>query len=126
MHIETVRYYERIGLVPPPPRTPAGRRLYNLSHVNRFSFIRHSRKLGFDVATIKSLLALQSAPDSSCAEVTRIAKHQLAEVEGRLEALVAMRDELRWMIKTCGNRQMAACRIVRKLTSTTAEKAASP
>ncbi len=62
VNIETIRYYERIGLIPPPPRTDSGRRLYGAEDVRRLTFIRHVRDLGFDIAAIKTMLALQEMP----------------------------------------------------------------
>lgn len=56
VNIETIRYYERIGLIPPPPRTDSGRRLYGAEDVQRPPFIRHARALGFDIAAIKTML----------------------------------------------------------------------
>lgn len=66
VNIETIRYYERIKLIPPPPRTDSGRRLYGAEDVRRLTFIRNARDLGFDISAIKTMLALQEEPEASC------------------------------------------------------------
>jgi DNA-binding transcriptional MerR regulator len=115
VNIETIRYYERIRLIPPPPRTDSGRRLYGAEDVRRLTFIRHARDLGFDIATIKTMLALQDVPDASCQQVSRIATTQLAAVESRIGRLLGLRTELTRMIKQCDNGKVATCRIIEVL-----------
>lgn len=115
VNIETIRYYERINLIPSPPRTQSGRRLYGIEDVGRLTFIRHARELGFDIAAIKTMLALQGVPEASCEQVSRIASHQLAAVESRIERLLELRAELVRMIKECDNGKVASCRIIEVL-----------
>ncbi|KAB2919844.1 MAG: MerR family transcriptional regulator [Hyphomicrobiaceae bacterium] len=79
--METIRYYERIGLIPPPPRTKRGRRLYGADDLWRLTFIRDAREFGFDISAIKAMLALQEVPDASCEQVSRIATDQLEVVD---------------------------------------------
>lgn len=112
VNIETIRYYERIRLIPPPPRTDSGRRLYGAKDVGRLTFIRHARDLGFDIGTIKTMLALQEVPDASCQEVSEIATDQLKAVEKRIRHLLELRTELNRMIKECDNGKVATCRII--------------
>ena len=112
VNIETIRYYERIRLIPPPPRTDSGRRLYGAEDVRRLTFIRHARDLGFDIGTIKTMLALQEVPDASCQEVSQIATDQLKAVERRIRHLLELRTELNRMIKECDNGKVATCRII--------------
>lgn len=116
VNIETIRYYERIGLISPPLRTASRRRLFGDDEARRLSFIRHARELGFDVPTIRGLLALQCQPDASCREVSRIARRQLAAVDGRIGRLLALKAELTSMIDRCTNGRMANCRIINALT----------
>jgi len=116
VHIETIRYYERIGLIEPPPRTPSRRRLFGDDDARRLSFIRHARELGFDVPTIRALLALQGTPEASCQNVTRIANDQLAAVESRIRRLQVLKAELNRMIKRCAGGKVASCRIIEALT----------
>ncbi|WP_137934933.1 MerR family transcriptional regulator [Mesorhizobium comanense] len=115
VNIETIRYYERIRLIPPPGRTDSGRRLYGAEDVRRLTFIRHARDLGFDTAAIKAMLALQEVPEASCEEVSRIAADQLAAVESRIRRLAGLRTELTRMINECDNGEVATCRIIEVL-----------
>lgn len=115
VNIETIRYYERIRLIPPPPRTDSGRRLYGVEDVRRLTFIRHARDLGFDIPAIKTMLGLQEVPEASCEEVSQIATDQLAAVESRIQRLLGLRSELTRMINDCENGKVATCRIIEVL-----------
>ena len=115
VNIETIRYYERIKLIPPPPRTDSGRRLYGAEDVRRLTFIRHARDLGFDISAIKTMLALQEVPEASCQEVSHIATDQLEAVESRIRRLLGLRTELTRMIQECDNGKVATCRIIEVL-----------
>ncbi|MCO0638403.1 MerR family transcriptional regulator, partial [Lutimaribacter sp. EGI FJ00014] len=79
-HLETIRYYENIGLMPEPPRSPKGYRLYDESHVRRLRFILRSRELGFGIDEIRSLLDLVDRKCQTCAEVRERTKPHLAEI----------------------------------------------
>ncbi|MCT8999884.1 MerR family transcriptional regulator [Chelativorans intermedius] len=116
VNIETIRYYERIRLIPPPPRTDSGRRLYGAEDVRRLTFIRHARDLGFDISAIKTMLALQGVPEASCEQVSQIATDQLEAVESRIRRLLGLRTELTRMIKECDNGRVATCRIIEVLS----------
>ena len=113
--IETIRYYERIGLVPKPGRTESGRRLYGSADVKQLSFIRHARELGFDIASIRAMLGLREIPDASCEDVSRIAQDQLVAVNDRISRLLGLRQELSRMIGSCANGKIADCRIIEVL-----------
>ncbi len=115
VNIETIRYYERIKLIPPPPRTNSGRRLYGTEDVRRLTFIRHARDLGFDISAIKAMLALQKVSEAPCHEVSQIATDQLEAVESRIRQLLGLRTELSRMIQECNNGQVATCRIIEVL-----------
>lgn len=115
VNIETIRYYERIRLIPPPPRTDSGRRLYGAEDIRRLTFIRHARHLGFDIAAIQTMLALQEVPEASCEQVSRIAADQLEAVESRIRRLLGLRTELTRMIEECDNGKVATCRIIEVL-----------
>jgi len=115
VNIETIRYYERINLIPPPPRTESGRRVYGAEDVRRLTFIRHSRDLGFDIPAIKKMLALQEKPEASCEQVSQIAADQLEAVEVRIHRLLGLKNELTRMIEACGNGKVASCRIIEVL-----------
>lgn len=113
--VETIRYYERIGLLPTAMRTESGYRVYGPQHVERLAFIRHSRELGFHLTSIRELLTLSDDPNRSCAEADRIAKVHLREVEGRIASLQALQKELKRMIAQCQTDRIADCRVIRVL-----------
>jgi DNA-binding transcriptional MerR regulator len=117
VNIETIRYYERTGLLSPPLRTPSKRRLFDDQAVRRLGFIRHARELGFDVPTVRVLLSLQSSPEASCDEVIDIARAQLSAVRSRVARLLILQAELSRIIKSCRGSKMADCRIVEALTA---------
>jgi DNA-binding transcriptional MerR regulator len=114
--IETIRYYERTGLVDPPPRTASKRRLFDDHAVRRLAFVRHARELGFDVPTIRTLLTLQSLPEASCEEVIRIAKDQIDAVQTRIRRLKALKAELGRIVRHCAGGKMADCGILEALS----------
>lgn len=114
--VPTVRYYEQIGLLPPPPRTEGGRRLYGKADVERLSFISHARELGFEIEAIRELLALVARPERPCAEVDAIARKHLAEVERRIARLSGLRDELSRMVGDCGHGRVGDCRVIEVLS----------
>ena len=115
VNIETIRYYERIGVLPAPTRTAAGRRSYGSAEIRRLSFIRHARDLGFSLNIIREMIDLQETPDRPCAEVTRLATRQLDAVEHRVARLLMLRSELQRMIASCAGDRMADCRIIEAL-----------
>jgi DNA-binding transcriptional MerR regulator len=115
----TIRYYETIGLLPSPQRTEGRQRRYDKDDVQRLSFIRHGRALGFEIDAIRALLALQDEPGCSCMAVDKIARERLAEVEARLASLRSLRRELRRMIELCGRGTVSQCRIIEALASDT-------
>ena len=101
VRVTTIRFYEDKGLLPAPPRSGGGRRLYDRAAVRRLAFIRHARDLGFPLDAIRDLLALQDMPDHTCAEADAIARAQLEAVEIRIARLLALRGELQRMISNC-------------------------
>ena len=78
--VNTIRYYEDIGILPPPVRTDSGRRTYAECDVKRLSFIRHSRSFGFSLAEIRSLLSLSDSPEQDCTLASTIAKSHLERI----------------------------------------------
>lgn len=115
VNIETIRYYERIGLMPLPGRTDSGRRRYGAQDVDRLAFIRHGRELGFDIATLRTMLGLRDVPDASCERVSQIAQDQLGAVEDRIRRLTNLKEELTRMIASCVNGTISDCRIIEVL-----------
>ena len=114
-NIETVRYYERIGLLPAPDRTAANYRSYGEPHRARLAFVRHSRELGFTIQEVRSLLDLSDHPDRDCMEADRIATSHLVQVEAKIAQLEALRDELARIVGRCRGGVAADCRVIEAL-----------
>jgi DNA-binding transcriptional MerR regulator len=112
--VPTVRYYEQIGLLAKPIRTEGQQRRYRPNDVRRLNFIRHARKLGFEVEAIRQLLGLAGDPDRSCCEVHDITRAHLKDVKDKIAWLTALRDELETML-TCDHRRISECRIIEVL-----------
>lgn len=110
--VQTIRYYEQIGLMPAPGRTGGNQRRYSPPHLERLAFIRHSRELGFSLDAIRELLDLTDDPDRTCAVADRIARRQLQQVESRIARLQALKSEFRRMIKQCRGGRIADCRVI--------------
>ncbi len=113
--VQTIRYYEQIGLLAAPPRTAGGQRRYPPAAIGRLRFIRHSRALGFSLDAIRELLSLAEQPAQSCAEVDRIARNQLIEVEQRIAQLQMLQKELKRMIEQCAGGRISDCRVIEVL-----------
>jgi len=115
--VETIRYYERIGLMPKPARTAGNYRAYGSDHGARLCFIRRSRDLGFSIQQVRALLDLADQRDRDCAAVDGIAREHLVEVERKIADLNALRRELRNVIGQCRHGTIAECRIIDALSS---------
>ncbi len=115
--VQTIRYYEQIGLMPVAARTEGNQRRFGSEHLERLNFVRHCRELGFSLDAIRKLLRLSDSPRQSCEAVDRIARHQLEQVESRIARLEALRNELQRIIKQCRGGQMADCRIIKALAN---------
>jgi DNA-binding transcriptional MerR regulator len=113
--VQTIRYYEQIGLMPETSRTHGNQRRYGRSHLARLAFIRHSRELGFPLEAIRELLSLADAPDCSCAAADAIAQRQLKAVERRIQQLRALKAELERMVAQCGGSTIHDCRVIEVL-----------
>jgi Cu(I)-responsive transcriptional regulator len=114
---ETVRYYERIGLLAEPARTTGNYRDYSEQDVRRLAFIRQARGLGFEIADVRMLLKLADEPQRDCAEVDEIASAHLSTVETKLGQLHNLRDELRRLLAQCARGSVADCRIIDALSA---------
>ena len=110
--VQTVRYYEQIGLMPKPGRTEGGQRRYGEAELDRLAFVRHARQLGFSLEAIRELLDLSDHPGKSCAEADAIARRQLRQVEQRLARLEALRTELNRMVQECTGGRTSECRVL--------------
>lgn len=116
--VETIRFYEKSGLLPAPPRTDGNYRSYELTHLNRLSFIRRARDLGFSLDQVRALLSLSDDRNRSCEAVDAITKQHLLEVEKKIADLKALQSELDRMLKQCSCGTVAECRIIESLSPT--------
>ncbi|QDL94956.1 helix-turn-helix domain-containing protein (plasmid) [Paroceanicella profunda] len=113
--VQTIRYYEQVGLMPEPGRTAGGQRRYGDGDLDRLSFIRHARQLGFSLEAIRELIDLADHPGRDCSDVDSIARRQLREVERRLARLEALRLELQRMVRECHGGSTSDCRVLEVL-----------
>ncbi len=123
--VETIRYYERIGLFAAPERTAAGYRRYAPEHAQRLRFIRSCRDLGLGTQSIRSLLRLTDDPARSCDDVDGLVAVQLQEVERRIADLSRLRDRLR-ELASCRGRTISECRVINALSECRAIDALTP
>lgn len=110
--VQTIRYYEQIGLLPEPGRSAGGQRRYASSDLDRLAFVRHARQLGFPLEAIRELLDLSDHPSRPCSDADAIATRQLRQVEQRIARLEALRTELARMVQDCRGGQTAQCRVL--------------
>jgi len=116
VNLETVRYYEREGLMPPPARTASGHRSYSAGAVRRLRFIRRTKELGFSLSEIKELLDLRRDPDQICTDVVRQVENKTREVEAKIAHLKAIRRALLRLKGSCeGDCHISECPILETL-----------
>lgn len=115
-NIETIRYYERIGLLPKPPRTEGGFRLYNREHVKRLNFIRRSRKLGFPLDEVRDLVSLMDTDSYTCAQVKRLTVNHLDHIEQKIADLTKLKTVLSQMASECEGGNVPQCPIIATLS----------
>ena len=108
VNIETIRYYEREGVVPKPGRSAAGRRLYSADEIAKLRFVKRCRDLGFPIAIIQLFLSFTGQEDRSCSEVKTLAENHLAEIDAKIENLGRLREALVNLSKNCDD-GTAAC-----------------
>jgi MerR family copper efflux transcriptional regulator len=101
VHVETIRYYERRGLLPAPPRRPSGYREYGPDSVARVRFIKSAQELGFSLVEIENLLALRVNAGTSCDAVRKQAETKLAEINQKIQALQRLQQALNQLVAAC-------------------------
>lgn len=111
-HIETIRYYERIGLLAPPLRTGGGHRIYGDRDVKRLNFVRRSRELGFTLDEIRTLLGLVDRGRYTCAEVRGVALRHLAQIRDKIADLRRLEKTLADTAARCTGGKVPSCPIV--------------
>ncbi|HSR52232.1 MAG TPA: MerR family DNA-binding protein [Acidobacteriota bacterium] len=102
---ETVRFYERVGLIDDPPRTQAGYRIYPTGAVARLRFIKRAKELGFSLEEIRSLLTLRVSPATNCDDVQRLGQERIKDIEGRIRDLARMKTALAKLLESCSQRE---------------------
>ena len=117
VHIETLRFYERDGLFPPPPRTTGGHRVYDEDHVKRLTFIRRSRELGFTLREVRELLALVDRKDFTCDEIKELTLGHAGQVHNKIADLKKIETVLRDMAAQCDRGAVPECPVVDALFS---------
>ena len=112
--VETVHYYEKSGLMPEPPRTEGGHRIYALSHLKRLNFIRRCRELGFSIEQIRELLKFIDEPNHYCGEVKAMAMLQSRDVQQKIDDLQRLKLALNEMVSKCkeSNNSINDCPII--------------
>ena len=109
---ETIRYYEREGILPAADRTHSNYRDYSGNHLAALTFVRRARQLGFSMAQVRELLALSHHDDNPCEDVDRLVQQQLAEIERKIADLTALRNELGQMLRSCQADKIGECHII--------------
>jgi len=117
VNIETIRYYERINMMPHPPRTSSGRRVYGEVETRTLAFIRRARQLGFTLDEIRALLALSAKHGrEACAEVRELAADHLEDVRAKIADLRAMARVLADAVRRCDEGESARCPLIDSLS----------
>jgi MerR family transcriptional regulator, copper efflux regulator len=116
VNLETIRYYERQGLLPKPPRTAAGYRIFPSETTRRLQFIKRAQELGFSLSEIRELLALRMKPGTKREDIRARAEAKIADIEQKILTLEAMKKTLRKMTNRCeGCGPLAECPILETL-----------
>ncbi|MGD9171933.1 MAG: Cd(II)/Pb(II)-responsive transcriptional regulator [Candidatus Thiodiazotropha sp.] len=118
INVDTVRYYEKAGLLPPPPRLPNGYRDYGTPHLERLAFIRHCRALDMSLEEVQRLLDFVSQPDADCAVINQIIDSHLERVQVRIANLRTLESQLMMLRNQCQEQKtVAECGILQELVA---------
>jgi len=112
VNIETIRYYERIKMLPAPPRTASGRRIYGETDLRILAFIRRARELGFSLNEIRALLRLGAPKTATCAQVKEIAAHHLQDIRAKMADLAKLERLLAKTIARCSGTRVPECPVL--------------
>lgn len=123
--VNTVRFYEEIGLLAKAPRTSGGRRIYDAGGVRRLTFIRQARALGFSLDEVRSLLNLADEPERDCSAAAQLARRHLAGIEKRIANLQALHNALTAAACSCEGGRVADCRIIEAIAEAPAGRHSS-
>lgn len=114
--VPTIRYYEQMGLIAAPDRSEGNQRRYERAELERLTFIRHARDLGFPIEAVRELLSLSGHPDEPCERADQIAREQLVEVREKIGRLQKLEQELDRIVSHCGNHTVGDCYVIRALS----------
>lgn len=117
VNIETIRYYERINILPEPARTQGQHRLYDQIHVDRLNFVRRSRTLGFSLKEIRELLHLVDGAEFTCDQINEIAVAHLSDIRAKIADLRRMEKVLKQMTAQCALGEVPGCPIIDALST---------
>ena len=112
---ETIRYYEKIGLLDAPLRSGGNYRHYGMQDQRRLAFVRRARELGFPIEQIRELIAFGEQRDRTCSSVDDVVKARIADIASRIKDLQALQGELERMIDNCPGGRVADCRVLEAL-----------
>ena len=115
VNAETIRYYEKISLMPDPGRNQGGHRIYKGTHLQRLCFIRRCREMGFTLQEIRELLAIVDKEEVSCERVQGIAEAQLVTIQEKIDDLTRMKQTLRELSNQCSGEDVPDCPIIEVL-----------
>ena len=118
VNIETIRYFERVGVLAPPPRNSGGRRVYDHSHVRTLGFVRRARELGFTPTEVRAILSLGGPAQASCSEVREIAALHLRRVRAKMADLAQLEGLLATTIDRCEGDGAVTCAVIDMLDQT--------
>ena len=117
-NVETIRYYERVGLLPRPPRSAGRYRLYDAGDVRRLAFVRRARELGFALEEVRALLVLSAAnSENTCSEVREVTARHLADVRAKIADLRAMDRVLSDAVRLCDTGELPGCPLIDTLST---------
>ena len=112
VNLETIRYFERVGILAAPPRTEGGHRIYDDTHVRTLGFVRRARNLGFTPEEVRAILDLGGPGRAPCAEVREIAAHHLEQVRSKIADLMEIERLLATTIKRCSGEADPECAVI--------------
>jgi MerR family transcriptional regulator, copper efflux regulator len=119
VHVETLRYYERRGLIAKPPRSLSNYRWYPQDAVRRVRFIKRAQELGFSLKDIKELLAVRTSPEAECGEIGRHTEAKIKAIDEKIHSLMAMKSALSTLVAQCsGQGPLTECPILESLETT--------
>lgn len=117
VNLETIRYFERTGIIPEPPRTEGGHRVYDETHVRTLGFVRRAKSLGFTPDEVRTIIELGGPEKAPCAEVREIAAHHLQQVRSKIADLVEIERLLAETIDHCSGRPEPECAVIEMIES---------